>query len=112
MLRFQTHDGKRGSLVAKGLDKSAEYEWHCVGIRQRVTGVGNLDLALTSLDNVQTQTLVPLSMAVTTRFEPTTLANFQTQRMRLGGSVNVIDEYFVIQRIIVFVKPVAVEYPQ
>lgn len=50
-------------------------------------------------------------MAATTRFEPTVLANFQSQRTRLVGIITAIDEHFQITRIIVYAKPVAVEYP-
>lgn len=89
-----------------------ENEWHVVGVRLRVTGAGNLDLRLTDLDNGQIQTLVPLPMQAATRFEPTRLANIQSQRIRLEGSTDVIDETFRISRIVIYAKPVAVEYPQ
>lgn len=88
-----------------------ESEYHFVAVRLRVTGAGNLDMYLTDLDNVQTHNLVPLPMVASTRIEPTRLVNFQSQRTRLVGSVDVIDEHFLIGRIIFFVKPVAVEYP-
>lgn len=77
----------------------------------RVTGSGNLDMALSDLDSVQTQTLQPFVMSSTTRFEPTRLANFQSQRTRLTISTDTINETFLIKRIIIFAKPVAVEYP-
>ena len=77
----------------------------------RVTGSGNLQLSLQDLDNVQTQDLVPLPMQTATRFEPTRLANFQSQRTRLIGKVTELNEHFTITRIIIFAKPVAVEYP-
>lgn len=77
----------------------------------RVTGVGELDLSFTDLNDIQTEVLVPLTMQATTRIEPLRLANFQSQRTRLVGSTNVINERFVIRRIILFAKPVAMEYP-
>lgn len=98
-------------MARSGLGTS-EGEWHVVGTRLRAIGAGNLDLILQDLSDIQTQTLVPLVLAAATRFEPTVLANFQSQRIRLGGSVNVIDEWFQINRILIFAKPVAVEYPQ
>jgi hypothetical protein len=88
-----------------------ESEYHIVAVRMRVVGEGNLNLALTDLDNVQTLNMVALPMSPTTRIEPTRLANFQSQRTRLEGSVSEIDEWFLISRIIIFAKPVAVEYP-
>ena len=92
-------------------NSGGEYEHHVVSIRMRVTGSGNMDLALTDYDDIQTQTLVPITMAATTRIEPLRLANFQSQRIRLVGSVSEIDEWFQIQRILIFAKPVAQEYP-
>lgn len=90
---------------------SGEYEHHIVGVRMRVIGIGNLQLSLTDLDDTQTETLVPLPMTLTTRIEPFRLANFQSQRIRLVGKTTEIGEHFKIQRIIVFGKPVVMEYP-
>ena len=87
------------------------YEYHVVGTRLRVTGVGDLELAFTDLDNIQTDNLVPIPMQTKTRFEPFRLSNIQSQRIRLVGQVHGIDEYFIISKIFIFVKPVAVEYP-
>lgn len=92
-------------------NQGGEYEHHVVSVRMRVTGSGNMDLALTDLDDIQTETLVPIVMAATTRIEPLRLANFQSQRVRLVGGVSEIDEWFQIQRILIFAKPVAQEYP-
>ena len=88
-----------------------EYEHHVVGVRLRVTGSGNLQTALEDLDNVQVQSLANLAMQATTRFEPTRLANFQSQRIRFVLGVTEIDEYFLVRRIILYAKAVAVEYP-
>lgn len=88
-----------------------EVEHHIVGVRLRVTGSGNLQLSLTDYDDIQTQNLVDLPMQATTRIEPTRLANFQSQRIRLVGQTTEIDEYFDIHRIVIYAKPVAVEYP-
>jgi len=70
-----------------------------------------MDLYLTDLDDTRTYNMVPLVMQATTRIEPTRLANFQSQRIRLVGSTNEINEVFTISRIIIFAKPVAMEYP-
>lgn len=88
-----------------------ENEHHVVGIRLRVTGSGNLLMTLRDLDDVRSSVLVPLPMQTTTRIEPTRLANFQSQRIRLEGTITEIEEHFHIRRIIFFAKPVAVEYP-
>lgn len=88
-----------------------ESEHHVVGVKFRVTGSGSLDLRLEDLSNVQTQDLVALTMSTATRFEPIRLANFQSQRIRLRVGTDQINEYFNIRRVILFAKPVAVEYP-
>jgi len=89
----------------------AESEHHVVAVRLRVLGSGNLKLALTDLSQIQTLNLVDLPMSVATRIEPTRLANFQSQRIRLEGQTTEINETFVISRVIIFAKAVAVEYP-
>ena len=96
--------------MAKKRD-SGEYEHHVVSVKLRVIGSGNLQLFLTDLDDIQTETLVPITMAATTRFEPLRLANFQSQRIRLVGKTTGLGENFKIQRILLFAKPVAQEYP-
>jgi hypothetical protein len=90
---------------------SSENEIHVVAVRLRVTGSGSLLMTLVDLDNVQTDTLVPFTMAATTRIEPTRLANIQSQRIRFTLSTTVINETFHVRRIILFSKSVAVEYP-
>jgi hypothetical protein len=89
----------------------SEVEHHIVSLKFRVTGAGNLKIKLTDLDQIQTENLVDLPMALTTRIEPTRLANFQSQRTRWEIRTTEIDEVFAIRKIIMFVKPVAVEYP-
>ena len=97
--------------MAKKIANNPEQEHHVVGTRLRVVGGGNLLLSLQDLDEIQIQNLVPLPMSAATRFEPLRLSNFQSQRIRLVGQVTEIDEYFDIHRIILFTKPVAMEYP-
>jgi len=96
--------------VAKKND-SGEYEHHVVGVRMRVIGTGNMRLYLADLDDIQVQTLVPIVMTPTTRFEPFRLPNLQSQRIRLVGKITNINESFKVQRILIFAKPVAQEYP-
>ncbi len=90
---------------------SSEYEYHIVATRMRVLGSGNLRQTLTDLSQVQSSVLQPIVMTQTTRFEPTTLSNFQSQRTRLEIKTTEIDEWFRINRIIIFAKAVAAEYP-
>ena len=95
--------------MAKGA--LGEVEHHVVAIRLRVTGAGNLQLTLKSLDDILTQQLVDVPMTLTSRIEPLRLANFQSQRIRLRGETTEINEIMAIRKIIFFAKPVAVEYP-
>lgn len=88
-----------------------ESEHHVVAVRLRVVGSGNLLLSLEDYSGIQTENLTPLPMVASTRIEPTRLANFQSQRVRLIGQTTEIDEIFDIHRILIFGKPVAVEYP-
>lgn len=85
---------------------------HFAAARFRVTGSGNLDLEMLSLDDINTQTLTPVVMAATTNREPTILANFKDQRGRLRFSVNAIDEYFSLSKIVIFIRPYQTGYPQ
>lgn len=88
-----------------------ESEHHVVAIRTRLKGSGNLKMSLFDLDDVQESVLVPLVMNPVTRIEPTRLANFQSQRIRLVLYTTELNEYFAIGRILIYAKPVAVEYP-
>jgi len=97
--------------VARKNSGGGENEHHVVSVRLRVTGNGVLHLGLEDLDEVQQVPFEDLTMSPTTRFEPTLLHNFQSQRIRLTGYTDAIDETFHIRRIIIFGKVVAVEYP-
>lgn len=97
--------------MAKKSSTTVEAEHHITGVRLRVLGSGNLLLSLQDYSNIQTQNLVALPMSSATRFEPTRLSNFQSQRTRLIGTITELDEYFGIRRIIIYAKPVAIEYP-
>lgn len=90
---------------------SGEYEHHIVAVRLRVIGSGNLKLSLADLDDIQVSDLVDLPLQTATRIEPLRLANFQSQRIRLVGKVTELNEHFKIQRILIFSKPVVMEYP-
>lgn len=86
--------------------------FHFNAVRLRVTGTGNLDMELQSLDEIYINTLVPLAMTNLTNREPTQLANFNQQRALLRLSTDELDERFVISRIIIYIKPVATSFPQ
>lgn len=86
--------------------------FHFHATRIRVVGSGILRQTLNSFDDVNQETLPELTMAAATNREPTTLANFKDQNGQLIITTTNIDEYFVINKIIVFIRPVATGYPQ
>lgn len=85
---------------------------HIGFVRYRINGSGALKSTLYSLDDALSVDLANLTMATATNREPTVLSNFKQQRASLEFSVEQIDEYFKIQRIIIGLKPVATSYPQ
>jgi len=90
---------------------SSEAIIHSAAIRMRVVGIGNLLLFLRSLDNVRNTMLKPIPMETRTNREPTVLSNFNEQRIQLHLITTNLGEIFNISKIIMFVKPVATDYP-
>lgn len=85
---------------------------HAVATRMRVVGSGTLKQTLNSLDDAHQYEMPDLTMQASTNREPTTLANFTDQRIQLIGKVENIDEWFEINKIVIFVRPSASGYPQ
>lgn len=85
---------------------------HFTAAQFRVTGVGNLNLRLISLDDVQEKVMVPIVMSLKPRKYPVALVNFNQHRAQLEIKTTEIDESFHISEIILFIKPVASSYPQ
>jgi len=90
---------------------SGENISHFTAVRLRVTGTGNLRMSLYSLDDVNSQTLEPLTMASATNIQPTRLANFNEQRASLRIGTTGFQEYFRINRVILFSKEIYTSYP-
>jgi|PlaIllAssembly_1097288.scaffolds.fasta_scaffold00017_4 hypothetical protein len=84
---------------------------HFTAVRMRVTGQGNLKLKFYSLDDIKSQDLVPLPMQTTTNIQPTRLANFSQQRASLKIGTTEFQEYFRINRVIIFAKEMFTSYP-
>lgn len=89
----------------------AENILHFGAIRFRVNGSGNLDLTLLGYDDASGSILVPLAMKTSPGNEPLRLCNFTAQRARLRISVDKLNEYFIINRLVFFVKDYSAEYP-
>lgn len=90
---------------------SGESISHFAAIRIRVLGTGNLQMAVYSLDDVKSKTLVPLVMSTTARIIPTRLVNFMEQRASFELKTTAIDEKMKVNRIIIFTKEVFSSYP-
>lgn len=99
----------QGSAVSQG--SSGEVITHFNGVRMRVVGSGSLLMSLHSLDDVNSQTLVPFTLAATTNREPFRLANFMEQRASLEFKTTQINEWFRITRVILYTKPTFVDFP-
>ncbi len=84
---------------------------HYAAVRMRVVGTGNLDMHLASLDRINTVDLFPFTLSETNAREPTRLVNFVTQRALLKVSTDVIDEYFDIDKVIIFARELYKEFP-
>lgn len=85
---------------------------HVNGIRLRATGVGSLKSTLYSYQQVRSNLLSDLTLAITTDTQPTKLANFKSQRIQLELRTVNINEYFEISKIIILAKQVGTSYPQ
>lgn len=88
----------------------AEDILHFVSTRLRITGSGNARMTLFSLDDARSIELLPLPILNDGR-EPTRLTNFRSQRAKLKIYTNKINEHVEINRIIVFAKQSAKNYP-
>lgn len=85
---------------------------HFNAVRMRVTGEGNLQLFLHSLDDIHSVRLTDIAMVAGTNREPTILANFIDQSGQLELKTIEMDETFTISRIMIYIKPTASGYPQ
>ena len=85
---------------------------HVGAIRLRVIGSGTLLTTLYSLDSVYSSNLANHTLAATTNIQPTLLANFIQQRISIRCSVDEMDHYFKMRRMVVYLKPVATSVPQ
>jgi|SRR6187402_718337 len=84
---------------------------HFAAIRVRVTGVGQLQMKVLSLDDVKSKTLVPFTLQQTSRIIPTRIVNFMEQRASFEFTAPEIDTYFRINRITIYIKEVYTSYP-
>lgn|SRR5574339_723592 len=84
---------------------------HFNAVRMRVVGVGFLKLTFYSLQDQTSFQLADIEMAEITRISPLRLANFIEQRASLRLQTNSINEYFRVNRIIIYARDYSAEYP-
>ena len=98
--------GAASSQVSRG-----ENIQHLTAVRLRVVGSGNLDMEFFAQDNTPTYPLVPFVLAASTNIQPTRLSNVIEQRVVFRLGTDAIDEWFRVNRIILFTKEFATSYP-
>jgi hypothetical protein len=100
-----------GYGTARTTGSIGEQIHHLSHIRLRVTGSGTLKHTVYSLDDIRQKDLPNLQMSTLARIEPTKLTNFVEQRMSLEGYTTEINDYFRINRVVLFFKYYASEVP-
>ena len=84
---------------------------HYTSLRMRVIGSGSLKMTMYTQDEIYSSVLIPFTMKAATNIRPTRLMNFQHQRAYLEGKIDVIDEWFKINKIVIYAKEVFADYP-
>jgi hypothetical protein len=97
--------------AATSEQSSGETTSHFGSIRIRVDGIGQLRLAVFSLNDVKSKALVPLPMQDKARYSPTRLVNFVEQRASFEIKTINKGEKFRINRIVIFTKELYKSYP-
>lgn len=92
--------------------KGAEDIYHFNGVRLRANGQGNLKLKLFSLDDAREQALSDYRLSENSGRQLTVLANFTEQRVSLEVRTYNINDYFRINRIVIFSRWRASSFPQ
>lgn len=97
--------------TARSSGSSGEYISHFNAIRMRVIGTGSLKLTFYSLQDMTSQQLADIPLNEATNIQPTRLANFMEQRASLELGTTSINDYFRVNRILIFSKPTFTSYP-
>lgn len=85
---------------------------HFGSTRMRVIGSGELKQTFYSLDPSISQDLADITMSAVNNKEPARIANFVSQRSKLKIQVTAIDEWFKINTLIIFVRPIYTMFPE
>jgi hypothetical protein len=98
-------------MAQSALSGSQDNIVHYTSVRMRIIGDGQLDMTMFSQDDIFSSDLVPFTMRAATNIRPTRLMNFQHQRASLRGRTDTINEWFEINKIVIYAKEVFVDYP-
>ncbi len=98
-----------GAITSEG--SSGENIQHFSTLRIRVLGQGNLKMRAYSLDDVKTKDLVPFTLKLLNRIEPNRIVNVVEQRVSFELWTEEVDEWFRINRIIVYAKEIFTSHP-
>lgn len=85
---------------------------HVGSVRLRTTGSGDLELLLRSLQNVNYNQLADYVLSNPSDREKVILSNFINQRGQLEFRTTLIDEWFIVSKVVIFVKTIWTGYPQ
>lgn len=85
---------------------------HFNAVRLRITGTGNFKMKLFSFDDEFAEELAELPLKERNFKEPTVPTNFISQRAALEIKTTNINEYFKINRIIIFAREIFTSYPE
>lgn len=96
--------------MANGQDFNGEVI-HCGNVRMDVNGDGNLKLAVYSKFDERSKVIAPIVLEPEGSYEPSRPVNFQNQKMQLEFKTVLINEYIVLDKIVMFLKPVAGNLP-
>jgi hypothetical protein len=99
----------RGSISSEG--SGGEGIHHFSNIRLRVTGHANLKMKVSSLDYMKNKLLLPLPLYEVNRIQPDRLVNFVDQRVSFEFSTTELNEWFRINRIVVYMKEIYTSFP-
>jgi len=97
--------------ASAGFSSTQDNIIHYASVRMRIIGSGQLEMRMISQDAIYEQALTPFTLHATTNIRPTRLMNFQHQRASFEGKVDVIGEWFKINKIVIYAKEVFVDYP-
>ena len=77
---------------------------HFAAIRVRVVGSGTLELGVYAISDLMFKKLVGFTLEKRTRILPTRIVNFKQQRASFELRTTTSNEYFRINRIVVFAR--------